>query len=185
MLTTIHTKKQLQLLIGLAIGFCFGFLLQKGNVTEYDIIMGQLLFRDFTVVKIMVTAMLTGMVGVHVLRSAGLAQLHPKPGSLGMTLIGGLIFGVGFAILGYCPGTIAAAVGQGKLDAALGGLGGILVGAALFAHLFPAISRALYPKGEFGTITIPGYFNVSPWVVIVPIAALLSGLLMFLERAGL
>lgn len=185
MLTALHTRKPLQLLLGLAIGFAFGFLLQKGNVTEYDVIVGQLLFRDFTVVKIMVTAMVTGTVSVHILREFGLAQLHPKPGSLGMTLIGGLIFGVGFAVLGYCPGTIAAAVGQGKMDAAVGGLTGIIVGAGLYAHAFPSLSRTILAKGDFGAQTFPELFRVNPWVIIIPLASALVGLLYWLERAGL
>lgn len=185
MLTTLHVRKRLQLLIGLVIGFAFGFLLQKGNVTEYDVIIGQLRFRDFTVVKIMVTAMVTGMIGVNLMRNLGLAQLHPKPGSLGMTLVGGLIFGIGFATLGYCPGTIAAAVGQGKMDAAVGGLGGIILGAGLFAHVFPWVSRTIYPKGDFGTLTFPELLRVNPWVVIVPLATMLVGFLVLLERAGL
>lgn len=185
MFSSLHTNKPLQLLLGLAIGFLFGFLLQKGNVTEYDVIVGQLLFRDFTVIKIMVTAMVTGMIGVHLLRSLGLAQLHPKPGSLGMTLVGGLIFGVGFALLGYCPGTIAAAVAQGKMDAFAGGMWGIIIGAGLYAHAFPFLSRTILPKGDFGTLTFPELFRVNPWVVIVPLAAVLIGVLVWLERAGL
>jgi hypothetical protein len=185
MFSALHSNKSLQLGIGLGIGFLFGFLLQKGNVTEYDVIVGQLLFRDFTVVKIMVTAMVTGMIGVHALRSLGLVQLHPKPGSLGMTLIGGLIFGVGFAVLGYCPGTIAAAVGQGKMDAAVGGLTGIIVGAGLYAHAFPFLARAVLSKGDFGTRTFPELLRVNPWMIIVPLSAALIGLLYWLERAGL
>jgi hypothetical protein len=185
MFSALHSNKSLQLIIGLGIGFLFGFLLQKGNVTEYDVIIGQLLFRDFTVVKIMVTAMVTGMIGVHALRSLGLVQLHPKPGSLGMTLVGGLIFGVGFAILGYCPGTIAAAVGQGKMDAAVGGLTGIIFGAGLYAHAFPSLSRTILPRGDFGTRTFPELFRVNPWMVIVPLSAALVGFLFWLERAGL
>src|SRR3990172_10730826 len=113
MFKTLHTNKMLQLGIGFFIGILFGFLLQKGGVTKYDVIIGQLLLSDFTVVKIMLTAMITGMIGVHLFRTLGIAQLHPKPGSLGSTVIGGLIFGVGFAVLGYCPGTLAGAVGQG------------------------------------------------------------------------
>lgn len=185
MFTAIHSNKPAQLLIGLGIGFLFGFLLQKGNVTEYDVIVGQLLFRDFTVIKIMVTAMVTGMIGVHLLCDAGLAKLHPKPGSVGMTLVGGLIFGVGFALLGYCPGTIAAAVAQGKMDAFVGGLGGIIVGAGLFAHAFPFLARTILPKGDFGAATFPELLKVNPWVVIVPLSALLIGLLIWLDRAGL
>lgn len=185
MFSALHSNKSLQLVFGLGIGFLFGFLLQKGNVTEYDVIVGQLLFRDFTVVKIMVTAMVTGMIGVHALRSLGLAQLHPKHGSLGMTLVGGLIFGVGFAVLGYCPGTIAAAVGQGKMDACVGGLTGIILGAGLYAHAFPYLSRTILTRGDFGSQTFPEMFRVNPWVIIVPLAVALVGLLYWLERSGL
>jgi hypothetical protein len=185
MFSTLHRNKPLQLVAGLGIGFLFGFLLQKGNATEYDVIVGQLLFRDFTVIKIMVTAMVTGMIGVQLLSSLGLAQLHPKPGSLGMTLAGGLIFGVGFAVLGYCPGTIAAAVGQGKMDAFTGGLSGIIIGAGLYAHAFPYLSRTVLPRGDFGALTFPELFRVNPWVIIVPLASALVGVLFWLERAGL
>jgi len=112
MLIKLHARKGTQLVIALLGGICFGFLLQRGGVTRYEVFMGQLLLTDFTVFKIMLTAVITGMVGVHLLRSLGLAQLHPKPGSLGSSVIGGLIFGVGFAIVGYCPCTVAGAVAQ-------------------------------------------------------------------------
>jgi len=92
MLKTLHAKENFQLGIGLLVGILFGFLLQKGGVTKYDVIIGQLLLTDFTVVKIMLSAMLTGMVGVHLLQSLGWAELHPKPGSFGSVVIGGLIF---------------------------------------------------------------------------------------------
>src|SRR5512139_1520705 len=106
MLKALHAKQDVQLIIGLVVGVLFGFLLQKGGVTKYDVIIGQLLLTDFTVVKVILSAMVTGMIGVHLLRSRGLAQLHPKPGSFGSIVIGALIFGVGFGILGYCPGTL-------------------------------------------------------------------------------
>src|SRR4030067_2564746 len=125
----IHEKKTLQLAIGFFVGILFGFLLQKGGVTNYDVIIGQLLLEDFTVVKIMLSAVVTGMIGVYCLKCIGLAQLHIKAGSVGQELIGGLIFGAGFAILGYCPGTLAGAVGRGALDALFGGVPGGLVGA--------------------------------------------------------
>ncbi len=99
----IHTNKNIQLVIGFAIGIGFGFALQRGGVTNFDVIVNQLLFKDFTVVKIMLSAMLTGMIGVHLLRQYGFAQLHPKPGSVGSTIVGGLIFGVGLACLATAP----------------------------------------------------------------------------------
>ena len=79
MLSAVHSKKGLQLFLGLIMGIVFGFLLQKGGVTNYDVILGQLLLTDFTVVKVMLSAVITGMVGVYLLKSLGLVQLHPKP----------------------------------------------------------------------------------------------------------
>jgi Na+/H+-dicarboxylate symporter len=82
MLQAIHSKKSLQLFIGLVIGIAFGFLLQKGGATRYDVIIGQLLLKDFTVVKIMLSAVITGMIGLHILKGLGLARMHIKAGSL-------------------------------------------------------------------------------------------------------
>ena len=185
MLKTLHSKKGVQLILGLIVGVFFGFLLQKGGVTKYSIIIGQLLLKDFTVVKIMLAAVVTGTLGVHLLRSLGLAELHPKPGSLGTSVIGGLIFGVGFATLGYCPGTIAGAVGQGSLDALLGGVVGILLGAGIFASLYPSLQRVVLSKGDFGELTLPQLLKVNAWVVVIPVSVLLIILLIWLERAGL
>jgi hypothetical protein len=185
MLKALHAKKPVQLLIGLLIGVGFGFLLQKGGVTTYDVIIGQLLFTDFTVVKIMLSAVLVGMIGVHALRSIGLAELHPKPGSAGASAVGGLIFGVGFGTLGYCPGTVAGAVAQGWLDALFGGVVGMLIGAGLLAAVYPKLEATILHKGDFGDLTLPGLLKVNAWVVVVPVAALILGLLFWMETAGL
>jgi len=185
MLKVLHEKKGVQLILGLVIGILFGFLLQKGGVTSYSIIISQLLLKDFTVVKIMLAAVITGTLGVHLLKSLGLAELHPKPGSVGTSVIGGLIFGVGFATLGYCPGTIAGAVGQGSLDALLGGVVGILLGAGIFASLYPKLQSAVLIKGDFGELTLPKLLKVNPWVVVLPVVILLTGLLLLMEKFGI
>jgi hypothetical protein len=185
MLKSIHAQKGLQLGIGFTAGILFGFLLQKGGVTRYDVIIGQLLLTDFTVVKIMLTAIATGMIGVHFLRTLGLAELHPKPGSLGSTAVGGLIFGVGFGILGYCPGTVAGAVGQGSLDALFGGMVGILLGAGFFSEFYPKLNEKILNNKNFGEITWPQLLKVTPWAIIFPAALAILGFLFLLERAGL
>jgi len=185
MLTQIHSRKNLQLLIGFLAGIAFGFLLQKGGVTKYDVILGQLLLTDFTVVKVMLSAVITGMLGAHLLRSAGLARLHPKAGSVGSSVVGGLIFGVGFAVLGYCPGTLAGAVGNGFMDALFGGIPGILIGAGLFAALYPRLNAVILKRGFFGDVSLPQLLGVNPWVAVIPVAALLTGLLLWIESAGL
>lgn len=185
MLKLIHDNEKVQLFLGLIIGVLFGFLLQKGGATRYDVIINQLLLRDFTVVKIMLTAVLTGMTGIYLLKTMGLVHLHPKPGSFATSVLGGLIFGVGFGLLGYCPGTVAGAVGQGSLDALFGGVFGILVGAGIFASLYPRLEKGVLKKGDFGEVTIPQLFKVDPWVVIIPVALLIVVLLFLIEKSGL
>jgi hypothetical protein len=185
MLQKLRAHRSSQLVIGLIIGVFFGFFLQKSGVTEYDVIINQLLLKDFIVLKVMLTAIITGTIGVHALRSLGLTQLHPKPGSVGQNVIGGLLFGVGFAVLGYCPGTIAGAVGQGQLDALVGGVGGILLGAGIFAALYPRMERPILLLGDFGKVTLPEVLKVNAWAVVVPAVIVLIGALLLLERAGL
>ena len=102
-----------------------------------------------------------------------------------MNIIGGLIFGIGFAVLGYCPGTIAGAVGNGYLDATVGGLAGILIGSGLFAALYPRLSQGILKTGDFGDLTLPRLFKVNDWVVVLPVAVLIILLLYLLERGGL
>jgi uncharacterized protein len=170
---------------GFLFGIVFGFLLQKGGVTKYDVIIGQLLLTDMTVVKIMLSAVVTGSIGLHLMKSLGWIQLDPKPGSWGKNAVGGLIFGLGFALLGYCPGTIAGAIGNGYLDALLGGLAGILLGSGLFAAAYPRLKDGILHRGFFGNMTLPRLLKVGDWAVVLPLAVVIVLFLALLERAGL
>lgn len=178
-------KRKEQLLRGLIFGILFGFLLQKGGVTKYDVIVGQLLLEDFTVLKIMLTAVLVGAVGLRLFQSLGLVRPSPKAGSWGRNAVGGLIFGIGFAVLGYCPGTIAGAIGNGYLDAAVGGLTGVVLGSGLLAAAYPRLRAGIWKQGDFGKLTLPQLFKVNDWAIIVPMSALILLLFYLLERAGL
>jgi len=165
--------KTKELMWGLVFGIIFGFLLQKGGVTSYDVIVGQLRLTDFTVLKVILTAIVVGMLGIHLMRKFGWVEFTVKPGSWGKNAVGGLIFGVGFALLGYCPGTIAGAIGNGQMDALIGGLPGILLGSWLLAAIYPKIRSGILMKGDFGDMTLPKLFKVNEWIVIIPLAILL------------
>ena len=123
-----------QVITALLFGLAFGFLLQKGGVAKYNVLIGQLLLQDFTVVKIMVSAIIVGMVGIFTLNHFAKVNLHIKPTRIGAQSIGGLLFGAGFALLAYCPGTGAAALGQGSWDV-LFGMAGLVAGSYLFAEM--------------------------------------------------
>jgi hypothetical protein len=179
-----HQYPLLQLFMGLIIGIGFGFFLQKGAVTRYDVIIGQLLLADFTVLKVMLTAVITGMIGIYAMRALGWVQLHPKPGAVGTSVLGGLVFGVGFAVLGYCPGTVAGAVGQGSLDALWGGVVGLVIGTWLYAAAYPRM-KSLSKLGSFGSVTLPELVKVSAWQIVIPACIVLTVLLILVERTGL
>lgn len=184
MLKQLYANRKLQLILGLFMGICFGFLLQKSGVTHYEVIMGQLTLRDWTVAKVMLSAVMTGMIGIYLLRIPGLVRLHKKSGSVGSTVVGGLIFGIGFALLGYCPGTMAGAVGQGSLDALSGGVAGMLFGTWIYAMFYERLEKRILHVGDFGKITLPQLLNARPWPVIAAVCAVIVVFLVNLELAG-
>jgi len=185
MLEDIRKNKKFQLLLGFIIGIFFGFFLYIGGVTEYDVIIGQLLLTNFAVLKVMMTAIIVGMLGIYFMKGKGLVGLHAKQGSIGSTVIGGLIFGIGFAVLGYCPGTVAGAVGHGAMDALFGGVVGILIGSGIFAALYPILNKKILNKGEFSHVTIPEMFGVNPWLVVIPFVFFIFLILLGLEYLGM
>jgi uncharacterized membrane protein YedE/YeeE len=172
------------LLYGLVTGVLFGFFLQKGGVVRYDRQMGALRLRDMTIVKFMLSAILVGMVGIYLLRDLGMVKLAFKPTVLWVNVLGGLVFGAGWGLLGYCPGTALGALGEGRYDA-LWGIAGMLVGAALFAEIYPAIIRTPLVHTNLGPITIPVVLGIHHWFVIPVFVA--SGILLFrwFEKKGL
>lgn len=173
-----------ELLYGLLTGIIFGFLLQKARVIRYDKQVGALRLQDMTIVKFMLTSILVAMVGVYLLVDLGLAKLSLKATILGGNIIGGLIFGAGWGILGYCPGTQMGALGEGRWDA-LWGILGMLAGAALFAETYPALKTTVLTWGNFGKITIPQALGVNHWIVIA--LFVVGGVLLFrwFEKKGL
>lgn len=162
-------------------GLIFGFLLQKGGVAKYNVLIGVLLLEDFTVVKVMMTAVLVGMVGVFALHGMGKVQLHIKPTRLGANIIGGLMFGVGFALIAYCPGTGAAALGQGNWDAIFGIIG-LLAGSYLFAEFSARMERTVEKWGERGKLLLPDALQIPRGIFVTVFAVLLTLGLIVLEK---
>ncbi len=173
-----------QLLYGLITGILFGFLLQKGRVLRYEKQISALLLKDMTIIKFMLTSVSVAMVGTYLLVDLELAKLSIKSTILGANIIGGLLFGLGWGALGYCPGTSVGAVAEGRWDA-LWGVAGMLAGAALFAELFPAMKASVLTWGNLGKITLPQLLGINHWFVIVPFIAGTILLFRWLEKKGL
>lgn len=168
------------LLAGAIFGLMFGFLLQKGGVGKFNILIGQLLLQDFTVIKIMLTAIIVGMVGVFTLHYFAKVNLHIRPTKIGPNVIGGLMFGAGFALIGYCPGTAAAALGQGSWDA-LFGIGGLVAGSWVFAEASGALKESVQKWGDMGKVILPDLLHLPRGVFVAVFAVLLTAGLFALE----
>ena len=101
----------MKLVLGLLIGVAFGAILQLGGGSSYKKIMGSLLLKDLDIIKLILMAIAVGTVGIYALDLADMANLNIKPTYVVGITIAGLIFGVGFAVAGYCPGTCIVAAG--------------------------------------------------------------------------
>jgi uncharacterized protein len=168
--------------IGIAFGFAFGWLLQRARLTDTNVIIAQLQLRDCTLFKVMLTAILVGGIGVLVLHSHGLAAYHIKPANLLAVVLGAVLFGVGMAIYGYCPGTGLAAIGTGSVHAAIGAVG-MLAGAIAFAFSFDWIEATVLPIAAAGPVRLPDLTGIPDLVWFA--ALLVSGLaaLLTLRRS--
>jgi len=172
------------LLYGLITGFLFGFLLQKAQVIRYDKQLGALRLQDMTIIKFMLSTIVVAMVGTYLLKDLGFAKLSIKTTVLGSTILGGLTFGIGWGLLGYCPATSAGALGEGRWDA-LWGILGMLAGAAVYAEAYPGLKKTVLTWGDLGKITLPQVFGVNHWVIIPIFVMGVFLLFRWLEKKGL
>ena len=181
------------ILFGIITGLVFGFLLQKAHVTRYQVILGQFLMKDFTVLKVMFTAIVVGAIGIWGMRAMGMnVPLQIKSATLVPNIVGGAIFGVGMALLGYCPGTGVAAIGD-RSRHAIPGLIGMVVGGGIFAELYPSIQQTLMKSGDVilgegeaatDKITLADLTALSPWWFIAGLAVVAVVIFLLLEKFG-
>ncbi|MFA7061705.1 MAG: YeeE/YedE thiosulfate transporter family protein [Pedobacter sp.] len=177
----LHVDAAPELIAGAMFGLAFGVLLQKGGVGKFHVLIGQLLLQDFTVAKVMLTAIVVGMIGIFTLHHFAKVNLHIKPTRIGSNIIGGLLFGAGFALMGYCPGTAAVALGQGNWDA-LFGMAGLIAGSWMFVELSGWTKRTIENWGDLGKVLLPDLLHVPRGVFVVGFAMALTALLVLLER---
>jgi uncharacterized membrane protein YedE/YeeE len=173
-----------ELIYGLIIGVLFGSLLQIGGVLRYDRQVGAMRLIDMTIVKFMLAAILVATIGFQALQEFGVAGFKLKPTIWGANIVGGLIFGVGWGIFGYCPGTAVGALGEGRWDA-LWGINGMIAGAGAFAEAYPFFKRTLLSAGDYGKIALPGSLGINPWIVIALLAIIFVLLFRFFEQREL
>ncbi|MFT5482602.1 MAG: putative membrane protein YedE/YeeE [Halieaceae bacterium] len=154
------------LFIGFAIGCIFGAILFLGGASSYRKILGTLLLRDMSIIKLMMTAIGVGTLGVYLLDTGGLANMSIKPAYVWGIIAGGIIFGIGWAVSGYCPGTCVVGAAEGKKDAIFTVLGAF-VGAFIFSLAYPYLETALIEPANFGKVTFETLLGIDGiWIAI-------------------
>lgn len=168
------------LVLAVVFGAAFGFLLHRGRVADYNTIVRQFLFQDFTVIKIMLTAIVVGGIGVFALVNAGYAQFHIKPADLLAVALGAGIFGIGMVIYGYCPGTALAAIGAGSIHA-LVGAAGMLLGGVFYALSFDWVKANILPVGAMGKVQLPQLLGIGAPVLFAGLAVIAVAVFALIE----
>jgi len=164
------------LTVALTLGASFGWFLERGGLGNARKLAGQFYLADFTVFKVMFSAIVTAMLGLFWLGKLGVvdvSRVYVPETYLLPQLVGGLVFGAGFVIGGLCPGTSCVAAATGRVDGfAL--VGGLLVGIWLFGEAFPLVER-FYASTPRGSFTLPTLLGVPPGVVVFAIVAIALG----------
>lgn len=102
------------LALGLITGVFFGTFLQQGEALRFERQVGAMRLVDMTIVKFMLTAIVVGSIGIYLLSDLGAVSFSARGLSLGLQIVGGLLFGAGWAMIGYCPGTSIGALAEGR-----------------------------------------------------------------------
>ena len=174
----------MELVLGLITGVLFGALLQQGRVLRYEKQVGAMLLKDMTILKFMLSAIVVGMIGIHLLADLNIITLSIKSTAIGANLIGGLLFGIGWAVAGYCPGTSVGAIGEGRWHA-IWAILGMIVGAAIYAEAYPALQETVLTWGNFGKATLSTATGIHHWILIPVLAAAFIGLFRWFEKRNL
>jgi uncharacterized membrane protein YedE/YeeE len=169
----------MSLVVAVVIGFFFGLFLERGGLGNPHKLVGVFYFTDFTVPKVMFTAILVAGGGLYALSDLKIMDIDRVwivPTFFWPQIVGGFLFGLGFLVSGYCPGTAVAGLAGGRLDA-LVALFGIVAGSLLFAVVFPSL-EGFYLSSGMGSLTLPRLIGISHWLLIA-LLIVFAGIMFF------
>jgi uncharacterized membrane protein YedE/YeeE len=172
-----------ELLVVAGVGLAFGWTLERAGMGDPSKLAGQFYLRDFTVLKVMMTALLTAMLGAFWLGRLGvidLAAFYVPETFLLPQLVGGLVFGLGFVLSGACPGTSCVALASGRGEGAATVLG-LLAGMVLTGLAFPLL-ESFYGSTPMGAMTLPRLTGLPYGVVVAAVTMACLGMLVAIGR---
>ena len=167
---------------GLVCGALFGFVLERAGFGSPCKLTGQFRLTDWSVLKVMFTAIVVAAAGLWALRLAGVVAegaVYVPTSFLAAAAIGGVLVGIGFAVGGYCPGTSLVASAIGKIDGFFY-VGGALLGMLIYGEVFP-LFQDFTTSGAMGNATLSDWLNLRPGVVAFLVILMALGLFYVAE----
>lgn len=154
----------------LCIGFCFGAIILYSRLDKFEKMAGFMLFEDTMVPRMAMTTVALSGLGFYFLVNSGYATYDIKPTILGGLIIGGIIFGIGLVILGKCPSAFFVSVSEGRVDALVGVMGG-MVGGAVFTVAYPWLEKIILPN--LGKLRLPDLVGGYDFLIVLGLSTLL------------
>jgi uncharacterized protein len=156
-------------------GLLFGFVLEQAGFGSPCKLTAQFRFSDWSVFKVMFTAILVASLGIQLLQlnnTFGSNGFYVSPAMLAATALGGAFVGAGFAVGGYCPGTSVVGAMTGRMDGVVFAVG-MVIGVWFFSLNFDAQwVQDILNAGKLTEKTLPQLLGVSPWAVLLVLAVL-------------
>jgi uncharacterized membrane protein YedE/YeeE len=171
------------LAMAVVIGLFFGFFLERAGMGNPHRLTGVFYRTDFAVPKMMFSAILvaaTGLCLLSDLKVLDMSRVWIIPTFLWPQIVGGALFGLGYLVSGYCPGTAAVGLASGRLDA-LVTMAGIGSGTLLFSTVYPAL-EGFYKTSDMGTITLPELLQVNHWALLAVVYVFAGIMFYVMER---
>ncbi len=183
MTAPLIVSQSVGLLLAVVLGIFFGLFLERGGLGNPHKLAGVFYLKDFTVPKVMFTAILVAGAGLYLLSDLKLLDMSKVwivPTFFWPQIAGGALFGIGFVMSGYCPGTAVAGFASGRLDALVTMLG-IGAGSWAFAVFYPYIEH-FYFSSAMEKALLPNLLRINHWLVLVFLAVFAAGMFYLMER---
>lgn len=183
MTAPLIVSQEVGLVLAVLLGIFFGLFLERGGLANPHKLVGVFYLRDFAVPKVMFSAILVASAGLYLLSDLKVLDLNKVwlvPTFFWPQLVGGLLFGLGFLVSGYCPGTAMAGLASGRIDALITLLG-IGAGSFFFAVLYPVL-EGFYHSSGMGAATLPSLLKVNHWFVLIGIFVFAGCMFYLMER---
>ena len=176
-------NSSIEMFLAFLIGVGFGYFLERGGLGSAKRLCSVFYLKEFYVPQVMFTAIMVAGTGAIIFAHFGILDMSLvkiPPTYVLAHIVGGVIFGLGFIVGGYCPGTSMVSAANLNLDGIMF-VGGAFLGSFIFTETVTLV-EPLYEYGNFGVFTIYEWWNTKPGVVTFAVILFALGFMFILNK---